>query len=257
MDLPPGISADALSAFMLVLARTSSWVVSAPVLSTKGMSPLGRLALSFALALFITPLIPAESVPQDLLGYVAAALGQVAVGLALGLLTRLLFSAFEVAGTFADLSGGFSYASIVDPMSGQPSAVMSRLFLLAFSTVFFATDVYQTVLTGFVHSFRVLPLDQLPSLAEGSPAVLGSAVTQVMASALQIAAPLLGVLFLTDVALGLAARFAPQANTLALALPVKTLVTLLAAGATLALLPAHLDILVEPSVLLPFRVLTP
>ncbi len=55
-----------------------------------------------------------------------------------------------------------------------------------------------------------------------------------MASALQIAAPLLGVLFLTDVALGLATRFVPQANALSLALPVKTLVALVAAGATLA-----------------------
>ena len=62
------------------------------------------------------------------------------------------------------------------------------------------------------------------------------------------------MLFLTDVALGFAARFVPQANAMTLALPVKTLVALTAAGATLALLPAHLDRLLEPAVRLPVEV---
>ena len=74
-------------------------------------------------------------------------------------------------------------------------------------------------------------------------------------SAFEVAAPLLGVLFLTDVALGFAARFVPQANAMSLAMPVKTLVALTAAGATLALLPAHAAQLLDPSLQLPFEVL--
>ena len=63
------------------------------------------------------------------------------------------------------------------------------------------------------------------------------------------------MLFLTDVALSMASRFVPQANALAMALPVKTLVALTAAGATLALLPGHAAALLEPAVRLPFEVL--
>lgn len=249
------VSMATISAFMLVLARTGAWVTTAPVLSAKGVSPLGRLAVAVALALFVTPLIPASQVPTDLAPYAVTAAAQVAVGLVLGMLTNLLFAAFEVAGTLVDLTGGFSYASIVDPLSGQPGAVLSRLFSLCFSAMFFASEAYQVVIGGFVHSFRGIPLDHLPSLSSGAAATLGHAATQVLISALEVAAPLLGVLFLTDAALGLAARFVPQANAMSFALPLKTLVALTSAGATLALLPSHAAQLLDPAMRLPFEVL--
>lgn len=249
------VSTATISVFLLVLARTGAWVVTAPVLSAKGMSPVGRLAAAFALAVFVTPLMADLKVPDQLPAYVTAVLAQVAIGLVLGLLTNLLFAAFEVAGSLADLSGGFSYAQIVDPLSGQPAAAFSRLFTVCFSAIFFVSDAYQVVLGGFVQSFTALPLDHLPSLSTGTAGVLGHAATRVLLSALEVAAPLLGVLFLTDVALGLAARFVPQANAMSLAMPVKTLVALTAAGATLALLPAHAAHLLDPALQLPFEVL--
>jgi flagellar biosynthetic protein FliR len=249
------ISTATISAFLLVLARTGAWVMTAPVLSAKGMSSIGRLSAAVALAVFVTPMTPAAQVPGELPSFVAAALGQVVVGLVLGLLTNLLFSAFEVAGTLADLSGGFSYASIVDPMSGQPAAAFSRLFSVCFSAIFFASEAYASVVGGFVRSFKGIPLDHLPSLSSGTASTLGHAATQILLSAFEVAAPLLGVLFLTDVALSFAARFVPQANALSLALPIKTLVALTAAGATLALLPAQAAHLLDPSLRLPFEVL--
>lgn len=249
------MSTATIGVFLLVLARTGAWVITAPVLSARGMSPIGRLAAAVALALFVTPLMDGVSAPEELPAYLTAVLAQVAIGLVLGFLTNLLFAAFEVAGSLADLSGGFSFAQIVDPLSGQPAAAFSRLFTVCFSAIFFVSDAYQVVLGGFVQSFQGLPLDHLPSLADGTAGALGHAATRVMLSALEVAAPLLGVLFLTDVALGLAARFVPQANAMALAMPVKTLVALAAAGATLALLPAHAARLLDPAVQLPLEVL--
>jgi flagellar biosynthetic protein FliR len=249
------VSGATISLFLLVLARTGAWVVTAPVLSARGASPVGRLAAAVALAVFVTPLLSGTAVPQSLPAYATAALAQVAVGLGLGLLTGLLFSAFEVAGSLADVSGGFSYAQVVDPLSGNATAAFSRLFTLCFSAIFFVSDAYQVVLGGFVTSFHGIPLSHLPSLSSGTAAALGHAATQVLVAALEVAAPLLGVLFLTDVALGLAARFVPQANAMALAMPVKTLVALAAAGATLALLPAHAAQLLDPALRLPGQVL--
>ncbi len=254
-DLLPGLGSAALLTFLLVLARTGSWVLTAPVFGSRGVAGVGRLAVAVALSLFLTPLVQTGPLPADLAGFAAAALAQVGIGIALGFLTGLLFTAFEVAGSLADLSSGFSYAQILDPLSGQPAAAFSRLFAMAFSALLFATDAYQSVLSGFVGSFRALPLSHLPSLSAGAAATLGSAVTQVVASAIQIAAPLLGVLFLTDVALSLASRFVPQANAMATALPVKTLVALTAAGATFALLPGQLAGLLGPATSLPLEVL--
>lgn len=248
-------SSTTLSAFLLVLTRTTAWVVTAPVISGRGVASPGRLAAAMALALFLTPLVPLGEVPTELGPFATLAVAQAGVGLLLGFLTGLLFAAFEVAGTLVDLSGGFSFSSLVDPLTGQPAAAFSRLFSLCFGAVLFATDGYRVVIGGFVASFRVLPLDDLPALASTSAATVAHAATQVVGSAIMVAAPLLGVLFLTDVALGVAARFVPQANTLALALPVKSLIALAAGGATLALLPGHVAGLLGPAMQLPGQVL--
>ena len=239
-----------------MLVRTSAWVLTAPGLSARGVGGTGRLGLAAALSLFLTPLVQDGAPAPGLPGFAAAALAQVAIGLALGFLTGLLFAAFEVAGTLADLSSGFSYASIVDPLSGQPAAAFSRLFAMAF--------------VGRAVRLRRLPDDParlrplLHRAAADRPAhpvvgqrrpPSGTRSPRSSPTALQVGAPLLGVLFLTDVALSMASRFVPQANALAMAMPVKTLVALSAAGATLALLPGHAGALLEPAVRLPFEVL--
>jgi flagellar biosynthesis protein FliR len=244
-----------LSAFLLVLTRTTAWVVTAPVISARGVASPGRLAVGVALALFLTPLVPVGTIPTDLPGFATLVIAQAGIGLLLGFLTGLLFSAFEVAGTLIDLAGGFSFSSLVDPLTGQPAAAFSRLFSLCFGAVLFATEGYRVIIGGFVASFRVMPLDELPALSEASAGVVGHAATTVVGAALMVAAPLLWVLFLTDVALALAARFVPQANTLSVALPVKTLIALTAGGATLALLPGHAAGLIEPALRLPSEVL--
>lgn len=250
-----GLTAAGLSTFLLVLARTSGWVMVAPVLSAKGISPVLRLAVVLSLSVFLAAVVPTEGVPSDLAGYAAVAVVQVLIGVAFGFLTQLLFAAFEVAGTLIDLTSGLSYSSIVDPLTGQPGAAFARLTTLCFAAVLLVTEAWSTILRGFASSFTALPIATVPHLADGFAGNVASAVTQVLAAALQVAAPILGVLFLTDVALGLAARFVPQSNALMLALPVKTLVALATAGATLALLPGHVAGLTGDAVRLPFEVL--
>lgn len=252
-SLPVDVST--VLAFMLVLSRTASWAMTAPMLSTKGMSAIARLGFSIPLSLFIAMIAPLDRVPLDLPGFVSQALVQVGVGLALGFLTGLLFTAVEIAGSMADFSSGFSFGAIIDPVSGAQSAAFARLNSLAFLAVLVATDSHLAIVRGFVASFRTLPLGVVPGLSSTGAAGLGHALTATMVSALQIGAPLLGVLFLTDVVLAVAARFTPQSNPLQLALPVKGLVALLTAGAVLTLLPAYLDRALLPALELPGIVL--
>lgn len=248
----PGL--ETLELFLLVLARTSAWIVATPLFG-KGFAGVGRLGAALAVALFLTPLLGADRVPDDLPGYLTAVVGQVAVGLGLGVLTGLVFAAVDVAGGLADYASGFSYGSLLDPVTGAQSAAFARLTSATFLALLFATDGYQTILAGFVRSLSALPPGALPTLSARTPELLGSALDDVFVSALEIGAPLLGVLFLTEVALGLVSRFVPQANAIAVGLPVKALVALTAAGAMLTLLPARLDQIVGPALELGERVL--
>jgi flagellar biosynthesis protein FliR len=238
-----------VAAFVLVLARTSAWVVAAPVFSARGMSAVGRLALALALAIFLAPLAAkGANVPADIGPFAGLILGQVLVGLVLGWATGLLLHAFEAAGTAVDMSSGLSMGSILDPVTGTPAAVFARLSNMVFLALLFVTNAHHALIEGFVRSFSAIPVDRFPVIGGGNTALAaGHAVTGVLLAALEIGAPVLGALFLTEVALALVSRFVPQANVFAVGLPLKVLVALLAVGGALVFFPARLTGLLDSS----------
>ena len=235
------IDAAVAVAFVLVLARTSAWVLTIPLLT--GVPGVGRLSVALGLSVFVTPLVHPQ-VPGDPLGFGVTVLGQVVMGLAMGWLTGLLFHAFQMAGSLVDASSGLSLGAMLDPVSGVQTSVYGRLTHLLFVTVLVVTDAHVALFGGFVRTFAAVPPDHFPLLG-GGPGSLGSAVGGLMVAAMEIAAPVLGARFLTEVALALAGRFAPQANVFAVGLPAKVLVSLLAVGTTLVLLPPRVPGLVE------------
>ena len=116
------------------------------------------------------------------------------------------------------------------------SATFARLYQFTAIVLLFASDGYQLVITGLVRTFDVLPLGTPLDLA--SMAQLSSAgLSQMFLAALQIAGPLVVVLFLADVGLGLLTRVAPALNAFALGFPLKILMTLLLASTAFLAVP--------------------
>jgi flagellar biosynthetic protein FliR len=239
------ISLATVSSFVLVLARTSSWVMTAPIFVRQGAS-MARLAIAIGLAIFITPLIPTATVPNDVTTYMLTAAMQVGFGLMLGFLQGLMLTAVETAGQLADLTGGLSFGAQIDPVTGTQSSVFTRLATMGALAVLFVTDGAQQIVAGFVRSFSAIPLDKGVHLVPAGAGAIGHLLSQVVASALEIAAPLIGVVFITDVGLALLSRFVPAANINSVGLSVKALVALSAFGTFLMLLPNEISNLVSP-----------
>jgi flagellar biosynthetic protein FliR len=236
-----------ITVFLLVLARTSAWAVTAPLVGARSISGIARIALGVALAGVITPTVLTQHVPMDLPGFAAAVFTQVLAGLAMGFITGVLLSAIEMAGSLADLSSGFSFGSQIDPMSNTQSAVFSRFLNITGLALLAATDGLTTLVAGFVRSFSTLPLDGNPQLHVGGGAAVGHLLSQSMVTAAEIAGPIIGALFVTDAGLALVARMVPQSNIMSVAFSVKALVAFAALGTVLIMLPAQLEALVGPA----------
>jgi flagellar biosynthetic protein FliR len=171
----------------------------------------------------------------------------VVVGASLGFITSMMLSAVQAAGDLLDLFGGLSLAFAFDPFSNNQSSVFGRFYQLLTMTLLFATDGYQLIVRGFLQSFHTLPLNaaiSVPSVArmvtDGLPAMF--------LAALQIAGPLIAVLFCADVALGLLNRVAPALNAFSLGFPAKILLVVVLAGFAITLLPQTVHALVEQAV---------
>jgi len=231
-----------LESVLLAGVRIAAFFVIAPPFSHRGVPGTVKVMLAMGLALLIAPRARAASDPTDVPAFVGQLLLQVLIGLALGFLVALVFAAVQSAGGLIDLFAGFQLAQAYDPMGLFSGAQFARLYQLTAIVLLFASDGYQLVILGLVRTFDVLPLGMPLDLA-AMAAVSTAGFTQMFLAALQVAGPLVVVLFLADVGLGLLTRVAPALNAFALGFPLKILLTLmLSATAFLALpqLVAHL-----------------
>lgn len=245
-SVAPGL----LVAGLLALVRAASWLAFAPPFNSPAIPARVKIGLAGGLAIavapHISPAVGASALPVSTAAFVGAVVLQALTGVALGYLTGLLFSAVSAAGSLLDLVAGLNLTAAVDPLGLEQQPVLGRSFNLIALTLLFALDAHLMLVKGFLTSFQAVPLSG-PSLAVLQRTVVAD-VGLFFLSAVEIAAPLGAVLFLTDVALGLLSRAAPQLNVFNLGFAVKVLLVLLLVGTTLPLLPGAVGTLVDHSI---------
>lgn len=235
-----------LIALLLASTRILAWAMVAPPLATAGLPRTVKVVVSVALALAVVPALRTHVPAAETGPLVGALVVQVVLGAALGFLTRLVFTAVEAAGSLLDLVSGFTLATAYDPMTSAATSVFGRFQALLTTTLVFATDVHLVIIRGFLRTFTAVPLDSGFSL-DRLGRELTHGATDLFVAALQIAGPIVVVLFLTDVALGVLTRIAPQLNAFSLGFPLKIGLTLLLAGTTFLVLPEVVVRLAETS----------
>jgi flagellar biosynthetic protein FliR len=240
------LSTDLVLGFVLAVVRASAWLVVSPPFNTRMFPTQAKMAFAVALAIPVTPQVAATAPSPELGPLVAAVLLQVGVGLALGFVVQLLFAAVQAAGELVDLFAGFTIAATYDPFTNANQAVFGRLYQLLATALLFASNGHLLLVEGLLDSFEAVPTG-MPDLGAASTELLDS-LALFFLSAIEIAVPLLGALFLTEVALGLLSKAAPQMNVFVLGFPIKIMLTLLLAGLALPLLPSVVDNLVRNAV---------
>ncbi|MCB9010634.1 MAG: flagellar biosynthetic protein FliR [Actinobacteria bacterium] len=227
--------------FGLLLVRISAMFATAPVLSSRVVPIRVRAGLAVILALATLPLVADGTlqVPESTVAYVLLAAKEVVVGIAIGLIAQMLFAAVQVAGSVIDMGSGFAMAQTIDPTSNANLSLLGRVYNLIATTVFIAIGGHLILVQAVVASFGLVPPTSLPNPFALSEGMLVRSADLFMI-AMQVAAPLMAALLITDVALGIISRAAPQMNVFIVGLPVKAGVALMG---TAVLLPAFVTLL--------------
>jgi flagellar biosynthesis protein FliR len=240
-------STASLTALLLASVRASAWLVVCPPFNSRVIPAPVKALLALAVSLPLVPKLSGQVPDLEAGALLVSSVEQVVVGAGLGFVTAIFFAAIQAAGDLIDTFGGFSLSFAFDPMSASQSSVFGRFYNLIAITLLFITNGHQMVLRGFLHSYNTLPLDGTLSLSRLGE-VLSHGLPAMFLAALQIAGPLIAVLFLTDVAFGLLNRVAPALNAFALGFPAKILIVLLLGGSAIAVLPNALTGLIERAV---------
>lgn len=215
-----------------------------PVFSVRSVPVRARIGLAFFVALAAQAVL--EGQPQisvngpEALGTAAT---QVVIGLAIGFAVRVVFSCVELAGELVGLQMGLNFAGFFDPGSHTQGSAVGTFFSTLTVLLFVVLNGHLMVLMAVVRSFESFPVDAnlLNTLGQLKLYQLG---TDLFASALWIALPMIGMLMLVNLTLGIISRVAPQMNIYAIGFPVTLTTGLIGMAATLPMLePPFLQIM--------------
>jgi flagellar biosynthetic protein FliR len=217
---------------LLVLGRTSAFVLSLPVFGWQVLPAIVRAGMAILLTAFLVGSGPMPSVPADTTLFAAALLlvQETLTGLALGLALNIVFQAVRQAGSIAAELMGLAEAGIIDPASGEESDTMAMFFEIAFVLLFLAAGGHLLMLRVLGLSYQAFPVGAMPEASALADLMLRSG-TDMLAFAVRLAAPLLGAFLILTVALAVLAKAMPDVNVLFLSFPLRVGLCVLVAAA--------------------------
>ena len=230
-----------LQTFFLIFLRVGAIMMTVPLFGSKNIPVLlkGGLLLSVSIVLF--PILQLDHIPfiTEVIPFCLEVIGEIILGVAIGLSVRLLFAGIQLAGQLAGFQMGLAIVNVMDPQTSVQVPILAQFNNMIAMLVFLAINAHHWFLRAIVESFRIVPPFEFRfsySLME-QLMILGS---NMFIIAVKIGAPIMATMLITSVALGLVARTVPQMHIFIVAMPLKILIGLLLLSLTVPYLSSFL-----------------
>lgn len=221
-------------AFLICLARVAGFMSAIPVFFGAQAPVQVKTALTLVTAIVLFPVmgpfssvIPFEPIPFSLF-----VVNELLLGAIIGLVARFIFTAVQFGGTVIGFQMGFGMANVLDPQSGQQTALISQFQNVFAILIFLSLDGHHLLINTAVRSFELLPPGQL-NLSDHAVPYLFELSSHMFLLGVQFSAPVIAILLLSGLCLGILSRVFPQLNVFLLSFPLNISISLIVIGLTL------------------------
>ena len=213
------------------LVRVLGFFVTAPLFNNLATPVRVRLISGIAVTFGILPLIPPFPIVDMNSGTGLWLLArEMGVGIAMGFAMRIVFAALLMAGEQIGFQMGLGFAVFYSPQNSSQTPVVSEYLSLITTLIFLSINGHLMLVSTLAQSFQAIPISvqALPANAWSNLVLFGS---KIFSAGLLFALPVSVALLITNLALGILTRAAPQLNLFAIGFPI----TLVAGFAILSL----------------------
>lgn len=232
LSRPP---AEVWTIFLLALARIVPLVTLAPFLGGKILSDPMKIGFGIALTpIFLPPLLLEAHPPTDInLIFFFLLIKELVIGAILGFLITIPFHFAQGAGTLIDHQGGSQSLQVFDPTLQSQATPTGILYNNVMIAAFFSIGGPILFFDAVLSSYKLIPADAFIGAAFFSKhAPLWHTTTKLITTlftiVLQLSAPSVIAILLSDLFLGIANRMAPQVQISFLLWSLKAFLGLLA-----------------------------
>ncbi len=212
---------EILKLFLLVLIRFSGLMVAAPVLGSSNVPLAAKVGFAVFGAMLITPTLPMLEVgiPDANVAFALLAIGEFLIGLLVGFVVGMVFSAVQVGGQIMDMQSGFGMMNVFNPALETQSSIFGFFLFILAVLYMLVMNLHHVMIRGFVHTFEVIPIGGFAA----KPDLLWEMTRwgqAMFVDGLIIAAPVAAAMMLAYVTMGLLGRVVPQIQLFVVGFPV-------------------------------------
>jgi flagellar biosynthetic protein FliR len=222
-----------LVAFLLASVHALGFVTVAAPFALAGVPSIARLALAVAMGLAgASSHVALPHTTPELIAELAAA---AITGGLIGFVALALISVGSQAGSLVGLLGGFATPPSLTPLAFGEVPVTGGFYAMLWSALFFVSGADIVVIRGFFLA---------PSVPIGlhlSAAIVVQVVTLSFAAGVEVAAPVLAVMFFAQIVAAVLTKVAPQLQPLGFLFPLEILLSLLMMVVALPVVPHLFD----------------
>jgi flagellar biosynthesis protein FliR len=216
------ISLPQIEVFLLILARIAGLFIDAPLFSAKSIPSMVKVCMAIWLATIMWFVVPVRLLPDSMITFILALMVEVLIGYIIGFVASIVLQAAQAAGDILDMQMGLSVANVLSPTTGTASSITGTFMYMIALLVFLIVNGHHLVLSAIYQSFVAIPVITFIDLTK--PDLLFqilNLLTWFWITTIQLCAPMLLLIFLSDFSFGIVSRVAPQVNVFQLGFQVK------------------------------------
>jgi len=219
------IDVTQMAGLACVFMRMTGCILFNPIFGRRNFPAMFRVAMTLTLSLLI---ITYSNVTIDFGNWTfietcAILLQEFMIGFAMGTVVWLFMYVVILAGAFVDLQMALSMAQMYDPQSNVQMTVTSTFLNLMFVFIFFGMDAHLTLVHMFLNSAEIIPYGTASIMNPDLSLHILDVFCQCTILGLKMAMPVAGMLFITQMGVGILMKTVPQINAFVVMLQVKIL----------------------------------
>lgn len=219
--------ASQIDVLLLIMARMSGIFLVGPMYSNNAIPRQLKVFLTLLLSIIVfTGLrLKAPPVPQKLEQFILLFVSEMVIGLIIGFVAQLTFAAIQVAGQALDMQMGFGIVNVIDPVYGTQAPLMGSFQNLLALLLFMATNSHHYMIMALYQSYEMIPIYGLTEANKATQMIV-DLFGNMLITGVKLAIPVVGALFVAEVALGMIARTMPEMQVYFVGIPAKIFIGL-------------------------------
>lgn len=207
---------------VLVFVRVVAIIWLAPIFGSSSIPNTVKSGFALLVSFIAYPFVDFSNVVfiETIFGLLLAIVKEAVIGMIIGYVSIMMFSAVRLTGQLLGRQMGFAIANVVDPLTNEQMSVVAHMLYFVTVLTFLGTNMHHYFIKAIIRSLEVISLGGFSPDGAMMEYII-KLTSNLFVVAIKLGAPLISILLVVSAAMGIVAKTVPQLNILIAGMPIR------------------------------------